>query len=155
MGIVRSEPLEHVEEIAAGDHHLAVVSTARADGSVQSSVVNAGIVAHPISGDPVVAFVTYGRAKLANLRQRPRATLVWRTGWQWVAVEGPCEVVGPDDPRPDVDPAGVPALLRTIFKAAGGTHDDWEEYDRVMAAQRRAAVLVHPERVYSNPGDGR
>ena len=37
-------------------------------------------------------------------------------------------------------------LLREIFTAAGGTHDDWDTYDRVMAEERRAAVLLTPER---------
>ena len=41
-------------------------------------------------------------------------------------------------------------LLSAIFSAAGGTHDDWDEYDRVMAEQRRTVVLVAPTRVYSN-----
>lgn len=143
--------LTAVEEIAAGDHHLAVVSTTRPDGSVQSSVVNAGIVPHPVSGDPVVGFVTYGRTKLANLRRRPRATVVFRAGWRWVAVEGRSELAGPDDPMAGTDPRTLPSLLRSVFRAAGGEHDDWDEYDRVMAAQRRAAVLVRPERIYSNP----
>jgi hypothetical protein len=35
-----------------------------------------------------------------------------------------------------------------VFVAAGGTHDDWDEYDRVMAEERRAAVLVTPTRIY-------
>jgi len=34
--------------------------------------------------------------------------------------------------------------------AAGGTHDDWDTYDRVMAEEHRTAVLVTPGRVYSN-----
>lgn len=143
--------LAEVEEIAAGDHHLAVVSTTRRDGSVQSSVVNAGILPHPVSGDPVVGFVTYGRAKLANLRRLPRATLVFRDGWRWIAVEGRCELAGPDDPLPGLGPGALAPLLRDVFRAAGGTHDDWDAYDQVMAAQRRTAVLVRPERVYSNP----
>jgi hypothetical protein len=37
-----------------------------------------------------------------------------------------------------------------VFKAAGGTHDDWDEYDRVMASERRAAVFIAAQRVYSN-----
>lgn len=151
MDLVADPALETVEEIAAGDDHLAVVSTTRPDGSVQASVVNAGILPHPVSGDPVVGFVTFGRAKLANLRRHPQATLVFRAGWRWVAVEGDCELVGPDDSLAGVDPSALPALLRTVFRAAGGDHSDWEEYDRVMAAQRRAAVLVRPARVYSNP----
>ena len=45
---------------------------------------------------------------------------------------------------------GMPELLREVFRAAGGTHDDWPTYDRVMAEERRAAVLISPERVYPN-----
>jgi hypothetical protein len=41
-------------------------------------------------------------------------------------------------------------LLRKVFTAAGGTHDDWDAYDRTMAEQRRTVVLVEPTRVYSN-----
>jgi hypothetical protein len=40
--------------------------------------------------------------------------------------------------------------LRDVFTAAGGTHDDWPAYDRVMAQERRAAILITPQRVYSN-----
>ena len=41
-------------------------------------------------------------------------------------------------------------LLREVFIAAGGSHDNWDEYDRVMAAEKRAVVLIAPTRVYSN-----
>jgi hypothetical protein len=41
-----------------------------------------------------------------------------------------------------------------VFTAAGGTHDDWDEYDRVMAAERRTVVLLTPKRVYTNPSRG-
>jgi hypothetical protein len=47
-----------------------------------------------------------------------------------------------------VAPADLAALLRTVFMAAGGTHDDWPTYDRIMAEERRTAVLVRPERIY-------
>nr|WP_237752551.1 hypothetical protein [Mycolicibacterium aromaticivorans] len=33
---------------------------------------------------------------------------------------------------------------------AGGEHDDWDDYDQTMAQQRRTAVLIRPDRVYSN-----
>ena len=133
------------------DHGLCVVSTLRAAGTIQSTVINAGVLDHPVAGGPVVGFTTRGTAaKLVNLRARPRATIVVRAGWEWVAVEGPTEIAGPDDPLPGFDPAGLPELLREVFRAAGGTHDDWPTYDRVMAEERRAAVLISPERVYSN-----
>lgn len=146
-----ADALATVEEVAAGDHHLAVVSTSRKDGSIQSSVVNAGVLPHPVTGEAAVGFVTYGPAKLANLRRRPRATVVFRAGWRWAAVEGRCDLVGPDDPLAGVAADRLPALLRSVFEAAGGSHDDWDEFDRVMASERRVAVFVHPERVYTNP----
>jgi hypothetical protein len=67
-------------------------------------------------------------------------------------VEGSAELVGPDDPQPRIDAEGVRMLLRDVFRAAGGTHDDWDAYDRVMAEERRTAVLITPTRSYTNPG---
>ena len=58
--------------LAAAESGLAVVSTVRADGTVQASLVNVGILPHPASGEPVLGFVTYGKVKLANLRARPQ-----------------------------------------------------------------------------------
>jgi len=138
------------EGIGAEDSHLAVVATTRPDGTAQASVVNAGVLPHPVSGELVVGFVTYGKAKLDNLRQRPWTTVVFRAGWRWATVEGPCDIIGPDDPFSGFEPSGVPGLLRAVFQAAGGSHSDWEEYDRVMRDERRTAVLVHPRRIYSN-----
>jgi PPOX class probable F420-dependent enzyme len=137
--------------LAGRDHGLCVVSTLRAAGTIQSSVVNAGVLKHPVADALVVGFTTRGgSAKLANLRARPRATIVVRAGWDWAAVEGPVEFAGPADPLPGVDPEGLRVLLRDVFTAAGGTHDDWPTYDRVMAEERRAVVMIAPERVYSN-----
>lgn len=138
-----------IEDFAAlvpGDHGLVVLSTSRADNTIQSSVVNAGVLAHPLTNATVVGLVAQGGSqKLANLRARPRATVVIRAGWQWAAVEGPAELIGPDDPTPGVD---VRLLLRDVFTAAGGTHEDFDAYDRVMAEERRTAVLITPERIY-------
>jgi len=133
------------------DHGLVVVSTARADGTIQSSVVNAGVLDHPVTGLPVVGFVSAGASRrLNNLRARPRATVVVRVGWQWAGVEGPVELAGPDDPLQGIDAERLRVLLREIFTAAGGSHENWDEYDRVMASERRVAVLVQCERSYAN-----
>jgi PPOX class probable F420-dependent enzyme len=137
--------------LIAAEQGLCVASTARADGSIQSSVVNAGVLDHPVTGLPVVGLVSRGGTrKLANLRARPRATVVVRAGWQWAAAEGPVTLAGPDDPLTGLDAEGLRLLLRAIFTAAGGTHEDWPTYDRVMASDRRTAVLVTPQRVYAN-----
>jgi hypothetical protein len=81
----------------------------------------------------------------------PRATIVARADWRWATVEGQAEIIGPDDPHPDIDAEALRTLLRDIFRAAGGTHDDWNAYDQVMAEQRRAAVLITPHRTDSTP----
>src|SRR5690349_17976683 len=123
--------------LVPADHGLCVVSTLRANGSIQSSVVNAGVLDHPVTGQRVVGLVARGDSrKLVNLRARPRVTIVVRGGWQWTAVEGSAELVGPDDPREGVDAEGLRLLLRTVFIAAGGTHEDFDTYDKVMAEER-------------------
>jgi PPOX class probable F420-dependent enzyme len=142
--------LSDLTALSAGENGLVVVATARADGSIQSSLVNAGPLPHPVTGNEVLGFVTYGPAKLGNLRARPWTTVTARSGWRWATVEGTVEIAGPDDPLPGVAEDAIPGLLRDIFTAAGGTHDDWDEFDAAMARERRAAVLVTPTRVYSN-----
>ena len=143
--------LDDVRSLLAREHGLCVVTTSRADGTMQSTIVNAGAMAHPVTGEPTVALVARASArKLAHLRARPQVTIAIRTGWEWVSVEGTAEIIGPDDPSPQFDDDGIRVLLREVFQAAGGTHDDWDEYDRVMRDERRTAVFVRPTRIYSN-----
>ena len=133
------------------DHGLCVLSTKRNDGRVHSCVVNAGVLRHPLTDAEVVGLVAAGGThKLRNLRADPTATIVARAGWEWAAVEGVADIIGPDDPQPDVDSESLRLLLREIFRAAGGTHDDWDTYDQVMTNERRAAVLITPHASYGN-----
>ena len=90
--------LSDAAALARADRGLAVVSTLRSDGTIQASLVNAGVLDHPATGRPVLGFVTYGRVKLANLRARPQLAVTFRDGWQWATVEGRAELAGPDDP---------------------------------------------------------
>lgn len=136
--------------LARADQGLAVVSTVRADGSVQSTLVNAGVTTDPDTGGEVLAFVASGPVKLANLRARPAVTCTFRAGWRYGTVEGRARLIGPDDPAPGFDADRIRLLLREIFTAAGGTHDDWDAYDRAMVAERRVAVLVTPTRIYGS-----
>jgi PPOX class probable F420-dependent enzyme len=140
------------EALVPLDHGLSVVVTRRGDHTPHTTVVNAGVLPHPVTGDRVVGLVAAGGTrKLIHLRSDPTIAVVLRAGWQWTAVEGRAELIGPDDPHPDVDEDRLRLLLRDVFVAAGGTHDDWPAYDRTMRDERRAAVLVVPTRVYSNP----
>jgi len=148
MSLSIEEGLRLVREYGAAEHWLAVLVTSGRDAP-SVSVVNAGVLPHPVTGDPTVAFVARGAtAKLTNLRKDPRATLVFRSGWEWVAARGPVELAGPDDPLAGVD---LRQLLRDIYLAAGGEHPDLDEYDRAMAAERRTAVLLKPARFTTNP----
>jgi len=151
----RVPDLSPFAELVALDHGLCVLSTLRRDGSVQASVVNAGVSQHPLTAASVVGLVAAGGSrKLHHLRADPRATIVVRAGWRWATVEGSAELFGPDDPVRGVDREALRMLRRDVFRAAGGTHDDWDGYDRVMAEERRAAVLITPDRVYTNPTRG-
>jgi len=126
-----------------GDHGLTTISVTRADGSVHSSLVNGGLIDHPVSGERVAAVVVRGDSfKLKRMRKTGRCTLLFRVGWDWASIEGPVDIIGPNDDVDAVDPADVPKILRDVFTAAGGTHDDWDEYDRT-------AVFVSPARVHS------
>ena len=138
--------LQDAAALGRKESGLAVVSTLCADGTIQSSLVNAGVLPHPTTGEAVLAFVTYGKVKLANLHARPQMAATFREGWQWATVEGRAQLAGPDDAQSWLDAEGLRLLLRAAFTAAGGQHDDWDEYDLVMAQQRRTVVLVEPTR---------
>jgi hypothetical protein len=146
-----SGDLELVRRLAAADKGLAVVSTTRPDGTVHSSLVNAGVFGHPVTKEPTVALVAAGAAyKLRLFATAGRANAVFRAGWEWVSVEGPVDVIGPDHPSPEFPADALPQLLRDIFTAAGGSHDNWAEFDRVMAEERRTAVFITPARITTN-----
>jgi hypothetical protein len=144
-----SADLDLVRRLVTAEGGLAVVASARTDGSVHASLVNAGVLDHPRTGTPVVGLVARGDAyKLRLIRRNGRANVVFRSGWEWVAVEGPALIIGPDDAAdPSVD---LRVLFRDVFISAGGTHDDWDAFDRAMFDERRAAVLIEPARITSN-----
>lgn len=140
--------LEDVRRIAAAGGHLAVLAVARSDGSVQASLVSAGVIADPVDRAAGVGLVAGGgSAKLALLRANPRATIVFQHGYEWVSVAGGVRLCGPDDGADGVD---VPMTLRSIYVAAGGEHDDWDAFDSTMADERRCGVFVRADAVTSN-----
>lgn len=140
--------LDDVRDFLADEHGLAVVSTTQADGRVLSSVVNCAVAAHPVTGVASVALVSRGAAaRLGHVRRGSEVTVAVQRGWRWVSVTGPCDLVGPDDPVDGIDAERTRLLLREVYQAAGGTHDDYDEYDRAMAEDRRCAMFVAPTRV--------
>jgi PPOX class probable F420-dependent enzyme len=148
---VTTRTLADFAALAGVDHNYCVIATTRENGTVQASVVSAGVMRHPAGDrDTVVCVARGGTRKLANLRIRPATTIVASNGGAWITVEGRAELIGPDDAHPGVEPEQLPQLLRDVFRAAGGTHDDWDTYDRVMAEEHRTVIVVTPTRVYSN-----
>lgn len=144
--------MNEVREYLADEHGLATVSTSQADGRVLSSVINCGVMNHPVSGEETVALVSRGgAARLGHIRNGAEVTVAVRRGWKWRAVTGPADIIGPDDAADGYDAEALRLLMREVYQAAGGDHDDYEEYDRVMLEDRRAAVFVRPDRVIGNP----
>lgn len=143
--------MNDVREYLSSETGLATVSTTQADGRVLSSVVNCGVFDHPVTGQETVALVSRGSAaRIGHIRRGSPMTVSIRRGWQWVAVTGPADVIGPDDLPGDFDAEKLRVLLQDIYKAAGGDHDDYDEYDRAMVEDGRIAVFVQPDRVLSN-----
>jgi PPOX class probable F420-dependent enzyme len=123
-------------------NHKAVFTTFRRNGAIQMSIVTVGVY-----GKGVAFTINRGSAKLANLRQNPRCSLmVSRSDWDDYAVlEGRAEVLSPD-----VTPAEELRLtLRGVYRAASGKeHPDWEEFDEALREDRRSAIIVVPEHIY-------
>ena len=123
-------------------NHRAVMVTFRRNGAAQTSIVTCG---HYQGG---VAFTTEaGRAKLNNLRRDPRCTiLISKPDWSgYAVVEGSADIRWSDR----TDPEELRRTLRAVYQAcAGRDHPNWDEYDRDMVEQRRAAIIVRPQNVY-------
>ena len=117
----------------------AVVSTIRPSGTVQSTLVNVGIY------EDGVGFTTAGRSlKEYNLIRHSACTVTVHNGPYWITVEGYARLYS----WLNTDPETMRHMLRELYVVAGGTHDDWDTYDRVVREEGRAAVVVVPQRIY-------
>jgi PPOX class probable F420-dependent enzyme len=132
------------------DHALAfvrersrgVLATVKADGRPQLSNIM-----YALGDDGLIRIsVTADRAKTANLRRDPRASLHVTTDdfWAYVVVEGDVELTpvagAPDD-------ATVEELIE-LYRHLQGEHDDWDDYRRAMVDDRRLVVRLRPVRAY-------
>jgi len=148
---VRSMDVAGIKAYLDEENGLTVCSTTQADGRVLSSVVNCGVIDHPIDGTPRVAFVsTKAAARLVHIRRGSQVTVTIRRGWSWISATGSADLIGSDALPDEIDAERLRLLFREIFQAAGGTHEDYEEFDRTMANEGRVVVLVIPERILGN-----
>jgi PPOX class probable F420-dependent enzyme len=116
--------------------HRMVLTTFRAGESLQSSPVTGGV-----DGQGRIVIATYPqRAKSANIRRRPRVSVVVLSdefNGPYVQVDGSAEVV-------DL-PEAVEGLV-DYFRSVAGEHPDWDEYRRAMVDQRKCLIRVTPQR---------
>ncbi len=143
--------IEEVRKFLSSETGLATVSTVQKDGRVLSSIVNCGVIDHPGNSSPCVAFVSAAHAaRLSHIRRGSEMTVAIRRGWSWRSVTGPTDLLGPENLSEEFNSEDLRLLLREVFASAGGTHEDWKEYDRVMSEEKRVVVLVTPERILGN-----
>jgi PPOX class probable F420-dependent enzyme len=116
-------------------HHM-VLTTYRADGSLQSSPVTGGV---DDRGRIVVSSYPQ-RAKSVNVRRQGRASVTVLSDdfdGPYVQVDGDAEVI-------DL-PEAVDALV-DYYRAIAGEHPDWDEYREAMAKQGKCLIRVTPTR---------
>jgi PPOX class probable F420-dependent enzyme len=119
-----------------------VLATIRSNGRPQLS----NIAYVPDEGDTFLISITDDRAKTANLRRDPRASLyvLGDNFYQYVVIEAAAEL---SPVAADPHDATVEALIR-YYEAASGAHPDWNEYRAAMIADKRLALTLRPERAY-------
>lgn len=124
------------------DKRNGILIALKSDGRPQSSNI-----AYAVGDDGVIRIsVTDGRAKTANLRRDPRASLhVNRDDfWAYVVIEADVTLL-PVAQRPD-DPT-VEALV-DYYRAVAGEHDDWDEYRQAMVDDQRLLLELRPTHAY-------
>ncbi|MFF5244979.1 PPOX class F420-dependent oxidoreductase [Streptosporangium sp. NPDC000095] len=125
------------------ESRLGVLATIKSDGRPQLSPV---MPFYDPEAKVVYVSMTEGRAKTANLRRDPRATLEVTApdGLAWATAEGTATLTGPGN-----DPHGpeVEALVR-YYRLAAGEHPDWDEYRAVMVSDRRVLMVMTVDHVY-------
>lgn len=130
-----------LRDLVASKHH-GVLVTLKRDGRPQLSNI-----AYALGDDDVIRIsVTDGRAKTANLRRDPRASLhVTREDFfAYAVVEGTVTLTpvatSPDDATADA--------LVEYYRAVQGEHPDWDEYRAAMVDDGRMLIELPIERVY-------
>ncbi|MFV0251862.1 MAG: PPOX class F420-dependent oxidoreductase [Beutenbergiaceae bacterium] len=112
--------------------HRGILMTTRRGGAPQLSPVTMGL---STAGQVMIS--TYpDRAKAANLRQRPAASVCVLSDnfdGAWVQVDGSAQVLDPPD--------AVEALV-DYYRCISGEHPDWDEYRAAMATQGKSLIRI-------------
>lgn len=130
-------PLDQGELVAhMAGHHRWVLSTTRADGRPQMSLVTGGLVS-----DGRLAISTYPeRAKAKNARRNSAASVLVlgdEFNDAWLQIDGTAEVVD----LPDASAAFI-----DYYRSISGEHPDWDEYVQAMDDQGKCMLMITPTR---------
>lgn len=133
--------LDQASSFLAGHSH-GVLVTLRRDGRPQLS----NILYLPGPGHTARISVTDSRAKTANLRRDPRASLHVTSDdfWSYVVLDGTVAlspVAGSTD-----DP--VVEELIEMYRLAQGEHPDWDEFRQAMVDQGRIVATLTATHAY-------
>lgn len=122
------------------DTHQGILVTIKSDGRPQSSNI-----VYDLADGVVRISVTDGRAKTANLRRDPRASLhVTPHFGAYVVAEGVASLSEVSTTPGD----DVGRRLLEVYEAIAGPHPDPDEFLEAMAADRRLLVSIPVDRAY-------
>jgi PPOX class probable F420-dependent enzyme len=128
--------------------NLGTLATVKRDGRPRLSNINFHL-------DPARALVRVsvvdGRAKVANLRRDPRASLLvsGEGGWTYAVLEGDAELSAV---ARATDDATVEELVEVYRDVRGEDHPDWDDYRRAMVADGRLVLRIRVTHVYGLAG---
>ena len=108
-------------------------------------------ITYALGADGLVRIsITADRAKYANLRRDPRASLYVSQDdfWGYVVVEGSVELT----PVASEPGDATVAELVEMYRAVAGEHPDWDDYRRAMVADRRVVARLRPVGAYGMAG---
>ena len=125
------------------DNPQGVMTSFRRNGMPQLSIVTV------YSRDGGVGIsITENRMKFKNLLRDPRCSVLishvdWWSGF--LVFEGQAELTHSGN----TDPEALRKARRHIFSATTRRRSaDWDEYDRIAAADKRVALVLRPDQVY-------
>src|SRR5262245_24979632 len=127
------------------DNPQGVLTSFRRNGMPQLSIVTI----YPRDGGVGVS-ITETRAKFKNLLRDPRCSILvshvdWWSGF--LVFEGRAELVHSGN----ADPETLRLARRHIFSATTRRRSaDWDQYDRIAAADKRVTLVLRPDHIYGS-----
>lgn len=123
------------------ERHHGVLVTLKRDGRPQLSNIS-----YALADGVIRISVTDGRAKTANLRRDPRASLHVTSDdfWSYVVAEGEAQLT---PAAADPGDATVEELV-ALYRSVQGEHEDWDDFRAAMVRDRRLVIRIPVGRLY-------